>query len=128
MLKQLASLVLTGLLMQATLVVPTPASDMTDKQARRAEKMKAEISRLGVGADARVEVKLKDKTKLRGYIREAGTDDFVVVNTKSGDAVTVPYPQVSQAKGNNLSTGAKIAVGLGIAAGVLIFIALLVDD
>lgn len=32
-------------------------------------------------------------------------NQFVVMNVKTGQAVPVAYPQVGQAKGNNLSTG-----------------------
>jgi hypothetical protein len=31
----------------------------------------------------------------------------------------VPYPSVTQVRGNNLSTGAKVAIVLGIVAAVL---------
>lgn len=47
------------------------------------------------------------------------------MDVKTGAATTVPYPQVKQVKGNNLSTGTKIAIGLGIVAGVILFLALL---
>jgi hypothetical protein len=45
-------------------------------------------------------------------------------------ATQVAYPQVKSVKGNNLSTGAKIAIGVGIAAAVivLIFWKVVVDD
>ena len=33
---------------------------------------------------------------------------------------TVAYPDVVQVKGNNLSTGAKIAIAAGIIAGIII--------
>ena len=38
-------------------------------------------------------------------------------------ATTIDYPQVKSVKGNNLSIGAKIAIGVGIAA-ALVFIIL----
>ena len=81
---------------------------------RFAEKVKAGIGKLGTGTDARIEVKLRDKTKLKGYISEAGEDSFVVVDEKTGAASTVAYSQVKQVKGNNLSTAAKIAIGVGV--------------
>lgn len=125
MLKQTLSLVLIVLLAQGALVVPVNAKTKEEKAQQHAAKVKAAIAKLGIGESARTEVKLRDETKLKGYIREAGEADFVIVDVKTGAATTVPYPQVKQVKGNNLSTGTKIAIGLGIVAGVILFLALL---
>jgi hypothetical protein len=45
------------------------------------------------------------------------------VDDKTGSAETVTYPQVKQVKGNNLATGWKICIGVGIFIGVLLLIA-----
>jgi hypothetical protein len=90
-----------------------------DKQARFAEKVKAGISQLGTGENARIELKLSDKTKLKGYVSEVADDHFVVIDKKTGAATNVAYTQVQTVKGNNLSTGGKIAIGLGILAAIL---------
>jgi hypothetical protein len=50
---------------------------------------------------------------LKGDVAEASEDRFVVVD-KTGASTEVPYPQVKQAKGNNFSTGVKIAIVVGI--------------
>jgi len=92
-----------------------------EKEAKFAEKVKTNVTKLGTGKDARVEVKLKDGTKLKGYVSQINEGSFVVVNEKSGAATEIPYPQTKQVKGNNLTTGAKIAIGVGI---VLLVIAI----
>ncbi len=51
-----------------------------------AGKVKAEIAKLGTGSDARVKIKLKDGTKIKGYIMEAGENQFVVMNSKNGSS------------------------------------------
>lgn len=127
MIRQTISLILITLLAQALLVIPATAETKEEKIRQNSAKVKAAIAKLGVGESARAEVKLRDKTKLKGYIRDAAEDRFVIVDAKTGAATTVTYQQVKQVKGNNLSTGAKIAIWLGIAAGVLLFIALGVD-
>ena len=100
-----------------------PTGTKESKEARFASKVKAAIAKLGSGPAARVEVKLRDKTKLKGYVDVVNDDSFVVVDDKTGVATTVLYPQVQKVKGNNLSTGAKIAIGIGIAILIiLIFI------
>jgi hypothetical protein len=101
------------------------AGDKPEKEAQFAQKVKSEIARLGTGPDARVEVKLRDKTKLKGYISELGNESFAVVEDRAGSATTVTYPQVKQVKGNNLSTGAKILIGVGIGFGIVLLLALL---
>lgn len=118
--------VLSAALVAALLSVAGPAqvraASKAEKEARFAGKVKAGVAKLGTGTVARVEVKLKDKTKLKGYISEAGTEGFSVVDAKTGTTTRVPYPQVQTVKGNNLSTGAKIAIGLGVVVAVLVIL------
>ena len=78
-------------------------------------------ARLGTGKDALVRVELRDKTRLEGYISEAGADAFAVTGA-DGKTTTVAYPQVRRAQGNNLSTGAKIAIGIGIGVAVTLVV------
>ena len=42
--------------------------------------IKANLLKLGTGESARVKVKLRDQTKLEGYISEAGEETFTVTN------------------------------------------------
>jgi PhoPQ-activated pathogenicity-related protein len=124
MLKKICSVVLSALLLQAA-AVHAFAGTSAGKDARRAEKVRAQLARLGAGPDARIRVELRDKTKLEGYVSRAGADGFVVTD-KAGNATPVAYPQVRKAQGNNLSTGAKIAIGVGIGAGVTLLILYLI--
>ena len=96
------------------------ASSTPDKDARLTQKVRAAVLELGVGEASLVSIKLRDKTKLAGYISEIGDRSFVVTDLKSAAATTVAYPDVVQVKGNNLSTGAKIAIAAAIIAGVAI--------
>lgn len=120
MLKKICSGILVALLLQAA-AVPTFAKTNAEKDARRAEKVRTQLSKLGTGRDARVSLELRDKTKVEGYLSEAGADTFTVTD-KEGKTTTVPYQDVKKAHGNNLSTGAKIAIGAGIGAGVTLLI------
>lgn len=96
------------------------ANSPPDKESRLAQKVKAGILKLGVGETTRVDVKLKDKTRLTGYLSEISDDSFAVTDLKSGESRTVAYPDVVQVKGNNLSTGAKITIAVAIIVGVAI--------
>jgi hypothetical protein len=124
MLKKLCSVVLSALLLQATAVTAVAATK-AEKEARRAEKVRTQLAKLGNGSDARIKLELRDKTKLEGLVKEAGADTFALTD-RSGKTITIEYSQVSKAKGHNLSTGAKIGIGIGIGAGVTLLIILLI--
>ena len=128
MLKKICSVVLAALLIQSV-AVPAFAKSDAGKEAKRAGKVRTQLVKLGTGKDARVSLELRDKTRLEGYISEAGAESFVVTDS-AGKATTVAYPQVKKAQGNNLSTGAKIAIGVGIGAAIVLLIlwAYLADD
>jgi hypothetical protein len=125
MYKKLLVFALVGLLVNLVGLQFARASSKEDKQAQAIEKVKKGVARLGVGEKARVQVKLNDNTKLKGYIREAGPDSFVVVNSKTGVTTKVDYSQVQEVKGHDMSTGAKIAIVAGI-AGAAVFVLLFV--
>ena len=121
MLKKSLSLLLVGLLILIASPIAS-AGTRAEKQAQKIEKVRAAILSLGVGPEARIKVKLRDKTKLEGYIKEAGDDHFVITDARTGTDTSVAYPQVKTAQGQNLSKGAKIAIGVGVAAAVVIVI------
>jgi hypothetical protein len=115
---------LAALLLQAA-AAPALAKSAAEKEAKRVAAVRARLDKLGTGRDARVRLELRDKSRLEGFVSEAGPESFVVVND-AGGATLVAYPQVVRARGHNLSTGAKIAIGIGIGAGVTLLIALLI--
>ena len=114
MFKKALCLVLVGFVLSVAGVRTAYAGSKEEKETRLAEKVKEGISKLGTGPAAHVEVKLRDKTKLKGYVSEAGEDSFVIADEKTGAVSSVPYSQVQQVKGNNLSKAAKIAIGVGV--------------
>ena len=97
-----------------------PDRSTPDKATRLEQKVKAAVVELGVGQATRVSIKLKDKTTLAGYISEIADNSFAVTDLNSAVTTTVAYPDVVQVKGNNLSTGAKVAIAVGIIAGIII--------
>ena len=126
MLTKLVSLTLALVISGIANVSHVRASSQDERQARSTAKVKQRIGERGIGENARIEVTLLDGSKLKGYISEAGEDSFVV--TSSGAPTRVAYSQVKQVKGRGLSTGGKVLMWLGITAGVLLLIDLIVDD
>jgi hypothetical protein len=96
------------------------ANSAPENDERLARKVKAAILELGVGETTRVSIKLRDKTKLAGYVSEIGDNSFGVTDLTTAVTTTVAYPDVVQVKGNNLSTGAKVAIAVAIIVGVAI--------
>ncbi|HEY0321240.1 MAG TPA: hypothetical protein VGC66_09820 [Pyrinomonadaceae bacterium] len=87
-----------------------------------AERTRAKVQKMGVGAEARVEVRLRDKTKLKGYISAAGGDSFTVTDSKTGTTQTLAYTDVTEVKkpGGGLSTRTLIILGAVVATVVII--------
>jgi hypothetical protein len=98
------------------------AKSAAEKEAARAAKVRQAIVKLGTGEAARVKLELRDGAKFVGYVTAAGEDSFTVADARTGVATIVPYPQVKKVSGNNLSTGAKVAIGVGIVAAVVIIL------
>lgn len=123
MLKKITTIAIT-LLLAFTLTGQRQAlaSSKAERQARATEKVKAGILKLGVGQQARVTVKMNNKTKVAGYISEVQNDHFVVTDLNSSETTTIAYSGVAQVKGNNLSTGAKVAIWVGVAVAVAIIL------
>ena len=99
------------------------------RKAQLASEVKAGIAHLGAGKSSVVRVVLYDKTKYHGYIAEITDEGFVLANARTGATAPIAYSEVKGIKGNNLSTGAKIGIGVAIAAAVIgIIIAITASD
>jgi hypothetical protein len=128
MLKKFIALTLVGLLFSMTSALSAFANSNSkmEREAKETQKVKDGVFKLGTGEKARIEVKLKDKTKLAGYISDAKEERFTITNVKTGVATDVNYVDVGQVKGNNLATGAKIAIWVGVAVAAAFLIWFLV--
>jgi len=83
------------------------------------EKIKTDVYRRGTGEKSKVVVEMKNGTKLKGYISQTLEDSFDLKNAKTKQFTTVLYSDVAQVKRQGLSKGAKIAIGVGIAAAIV---------
>jgi hypothetical protein len=124
MFKKYLTLILIILIVNLSLCASAFAGTTKDERAAKlAEKVQASITKLGTGRDALVEVKLLDKTKLKGFVSQINENSFVVFDEKTGALSEVPYSRAKQVKGHNLSTGVKIAIGVAIVVAALVVIA-----
>jgi hypothetical protein len=112
MFKKSLTFILTVLVFNLFLSGVAFAGSKEEKAAKLAVKVKAGVENLGSGKDAKVEIKLYDKTKLKGYINQIGENSFSVTDSTSGSTTEVPYRSVKQIKGNNLTVGKAIVIGV----------------
>ncbi|HXM35021.1 MAG TPA: hypothetical protein VN920_07535 [Pyrinomonadaceae bacterium] len=116
---------------------PIAAGSRESKEAKHAKTMKDQIARVGTGPKARIAIRLRDKTDLRGYVSEAADDHFLMVDEKTSAATSVSYTQVAKVKvmpyvksaiARDFSTGRifkTAALGLGLAFSGVIAICLI---
>jgi hypothetical protein len=123
MFKKNVSLFLAASLLLSIFTAPSAlAKTKEEKEAALAAKMKAGVAKLGAGKDTKISVKLRNSTKLKGYVSRIEEESFVIADAKTGPETNVPYGDVTQVKGKNLSTGAIIAISAGVAAGVTLLV------
>ena len=118
MLKRLFSIGLVVLLFHAgnSLLI----HDVARAQSAASDKVKAEVAKRGTGPKAKVTVKLKDKTRLKGYISNASSDSFTLSDSKTGQVRTLAYSDVAEVKKQGgMSLAAKIGIGVGAGVGAL---------
>ena len=120
--KNLSLILIGSLIFSLTFAPSALAKTKAEKEAAFAAQVKAGIAQLGTGPDTRVEVKLRDKTKLKGHLSAVTADSFAVTDLKTGAITTAAYADVTQVKGNNLSTAATIAIAAGVAVGVVLLV------
>ena len=132
MFRSFLSLALVGLMMQGFNVAPVFAAQRND-ETESIEKVRLKAAKLGVGDKARVTVRMKDGTKIKGFITQAGANDFTVRDRKTGDPTTILYRDVAKLEDNRgHSTLRNVLIGVGIGAGaffaVIVIIFASLDD
>jgi hypothetical protein len=119
MCKKLFSIGLVVLLFHAgnSLLIHDARANQNDAASN---KVKAAVAKRGTGPKAKVTVKLKDRTKLKGYISNANGDSFSLSDSKTGQTRTLAYSDVTEVKKlGGMSLAAKLGIGVGIGVGAL---------
>jgi hypothetical protein len=102
------------------------AAQQSNSEGTTVDKVKAKVAKLGVGAKAKATVILKDGMKKKGYIGQAGSDDFVLRDRKTDAPTTIRYSDVSKVESNRgHSTARNLGIGIGIGAGAFLAILLI---
>ena len=135
MIKRIVSVILVASV--TSFVGPVRASEGGHKKEQFAEKVKAGVNKLGTGPETHVEITLRDRTKVKGYISQVRDNDFTVTEEKTSTRLDIPYSEVKDIKGRNSTTQAKVALSagggaatplifaVGVVGGILIIVSLL---
>jgi hypothetical protein len=111
----LASVLLLGT------IFPPVAAQQGKAQATTVEKIQIKVAKLGVGEKARATVILKDGTKKKGYIAQAGNDEFVLRDRKTDAPTTIRYIDVAKVESNRgHSTARNITIGVVVGVGAVL--------
>ena len=113
--------ILAMILSGAILFAAAPSASA--KEAQTPEQARAKVREIGTGRKARVEVRLRDRTKLKGYVSAADAEDsFTVTDSKTGAARTVAYAEVErvQKPSGGLSTRGWVILGAAATAAVIV--------
>ena len=122
MFKKTFALLISGMILAMSIALqPAQAQAGRDADAARA---RLKVDQVGVGSNARVEVKLLDGTKLKGYISDREQDSFTVTDRKTGASSVVRYVEVSEVKksGGGMSTKSWLVIGSAIAGAAVTWV------
>ena len=95
-------------------------STATAQSTTDIEQIRAKVQTLATSKDSQVEVKFRDRTKLKGYIESVDSLSFTLKDPKAGTSQSIAYSEiesVSKASGG-VSTKTWLILG-GVAAGAV---------
>ena len=100
-----------------SLALPSQAIAQSDTEI---EKVRANVRILSASRDSQVEVRFRDKTKVKGYISSVEPVSFTLRDPKSGTSQSIAYSEVDSVSkaGGGVSTKTWLIIG-GVAAGAV---------
>ena len=123
MIKRLIVLMLMMGVLSAGVFLET-AQAQTSRDAELAAKARAKVARIGVGQNAKVEVKLRDESRIKGYVSEVQQDSFTVVERETGVGRSIAYADAVEVKraSGGLSTRSWAIIGAAAAGAIVTWI------
>lgn len=117
MIRKYFAFLLSVLIVACGLTVPGSAKAQA---VSNEEKTRAKVQSLSVNRDKKVEVRLRDKTKWKGYITSVESDSFTLTDSNTANSQKFSYAEVEDVKkiAGGASTKTWLIIG-GIAAGTV---------
>jgi len=108
-----------SLLLVVLLVFSSTGLAAQTAQSPQAARVKAQVQKRGASEKSKVRVTLGNGTTVKGYISKIEESSFDVDGSKNGRATSISYADVQKIQGPGLSTGAKVAIGVGIGVAIV---------
>ena len=117
MTKKYAAITLSLIITALNLALPSQATAQSNTDI---EKVRARVQMLSASRDSQVEVRFRDKTKVKGYITSVEPVSFNLRESKAGTSQSIAYSEVDSVSkaGDGVSTKTWLIIG-GIAAGAV---------
>lgn len=120
MFRKILSVLIIVLLMQSLSAATVFAAQTRDDE-QAVENVRIKVAKQGLGDKARVTVRMKDGTKVKGFIAQAGADDFTVRDRKTGEPTLIRYRDVAKLESNRgHSTLRNVLIGVGVGVGAFL--------
>ncbi len=114
--KKYLSITLSVLITALSFGLPATASAQSNPEI---EKIRAKVQTLSTSKDSQVQVKFRDRTKVKGYIVSVEPVTFTLRDSKGGTTQSIAYSEVeSVSKSDGVSTKTWLILG-GVAAGAV---------
>ena len=117
MIKRHLAITLSVIISTLSLGLPVTA---TAQSTTDIEKIRAKVQTLSTSRDSQVEVKFRDRTKLKGFIESVEPVSFKLRDPKDGTSQSIAYSEVDSVSkaSNGISTKTWLILG-GVAAGAV---------
>lgn len=114
MIKKYLGIALSVIVATVSLGLPVSAQSTAET-----EKIRAKVRTLSMSKDSKVEVKFRDRTKVKGYITSMEPVTFSLKDPKDGSIQSIAYSEVENvSKSEGISTRTWLILG-GVAAGAV---------
>ena len=115
--KKYAAITLSLIIAAVNLALPSQATAQSNTDV---EKVRAKVQILSASKDSPVEVRFRDKTKVKGYITSVEPVSFNLRDSKAGTSQSIAYSEVDSVTkaGGGVSTKTWLIIG-GVAAGAV---------
>ena len=89
-------------------------------QSTESEKIRAKVQTLSANRESQVEIKFRDRTKIKGYIDSVEPVSFTLRDRKDGTSQSIAYSEVDSVRkaSGGISTKTWLILG-GVAAGAV---------
>lgn len=117
MIKTHVAITLSAILTVMSFGLPATAKAQTSDDS---EKIRAKLQTLATSKDSQVEVKFRDRTKIKGHLESVDSLSFKLRDPKDGMSQSIAYSEVDSVSkaGSGISTKTWLILG-GVAAGAV---------